>query len=205
MVNASAIEAEIRAILQGLEIAWEKGHKLLVVETESKGAMDLIMNPPLRHHILSRHLKRIRSIVNRNWTVKFNHQLREANKVADKLSNFALDTQKRALISTLTPVYFSNFIPPSNPLSCLPKPTDANSQNQKQRHQIPPAICSMAPTTTTSYSRRNLDSVLKSSIRSSNASCVVPPDRNSGPKLASSSLPATNPRIDLDVMSSEDA
>ncbi|MED6114955.1 hypothetical protein PIB30_085489, partial [Stylosanthes scabra] len=91
----------------GLEIAWAKEHKLIIVETDSKGALELIENPPLRHPSLSRTLRAIRRLIQRYWSVKVKHQLREANKVVDRLANLVLDTEETSLVLEHPPMDIS--------------------------------------------------------------------------------------------------
>ncbi|QHN95925.1 hypothetical protein S245_062926 [Arachis hypogaea] len=43
--SAKANEAEIEAINQGLELAWSKRIRNLIIESDSKGALDLIRKP----------------------------------------------------------------------------------------------------------------------------------------------------------------
>ncbi|MED6119818.1 hypothetical protein PIB30_015114 [Stylosanthes scabra] len=60
-----AIEAEIRAILQGVEVAWERNLKKIILESDSKSAIELIANPPQNYHLFTRMIRRIRNLANR--------------------------------------------------------------------------------------------------------------------------------------------
>ncbi|MED6145748.1 hypothetical protein PIB30_028108 [Stylosanthes scabra] len=61
-------------------------------ETDSMGAMNFIRDPPPCHPTLTRHVKKIGELINRDWTVLIQHKLCEGNQVADKLANSILDT-----------------------------------------------------------------------------------------------------------------
>ncbi|MED6212934.1 hypothetical protein PIB30_088261 [Stylosanthes scabra] len=62
-----AIEAEISAILQGVEVAWERNLKKIIVESDSRSAIELIANPPQNHPLFTRMLRRIKNLINKEW------------------------------------------------------------------------------------------------------------------------------------------
>ncbi|QHN91804.1 Putative ribonuclease H protein [Arachis hypogaea] len=92
MDNLKAIEVEIFTILEGLCIAWNRDIKKLIVELDSKRGLELTANPSQHHPTLTRAIRRITGLVKRNWKVKMQHVLREANKIADGMANFILDS-----------------------------------------------------------------------------------------------------------------
>ncbi|CAN1130924.1 Putative ribonuclease H protein At1g65750 [Linum perenne] len=60
------MRAELRGIIEGMSLAWDKGVRKLCIQTDSKAAV---------------------SILNRDWEVSIHHIFREANCAADYLAN----------------------------------------------------------------------------------------------------------------------
>ncbi|KAL4397659.1 hypothetical protein AHAS_Ahas01G0214000 [Arachis hypogaea] len=51
-------------------------------------------NPPKRHPTLTRPIRRIKELLNRNWQVPIQHIYREANQLADGIANLLLNQNK---------------------------------------------------------------------------------------------------------------
>ncbi|RYR53791.1 hypothetical protein Ahy_A06g029039 [Arachis hypogaea] len=94
LTYAKAIEVEVAAIREGLEIAWKKGFRRIELETDSQAAVNLMENPPKRHPTLTRPIRRIKELLNRNWQVRIRHIYREANQLADGIANLLLNQNR---------------------------------------------------------------------------------------------------------------
>ncbi|CAL1400519.1 unnamed protein product [Linum trigynum] len=88
--TGTAIEAELWGIYKGIDLAWNKEIKFLIIETDSQLALDLLnkrMNPT---HPLATLLRAIRRLIAQEWVVQLVHTYREGNRVADWLSKHSL-------------------------------------------------------------------------------------------------------------------
>ena len=79
------LEAELWGICEGLRLAWDSGFRLLEVESDSLGAVNLINNN--RGNLNVGHgrgiLRMILSCLQKDWLVKVSHTFREGNRLAD--------------------------------------------------------------------------------------------------------------------------
>ncbi|KAF7803041.1 hypothetical protein G2W53_042152 [Senna tora] len=87
--RGNALHAEIWGILQGLKIAWEKGYKKVIIESDSSLAIQLALGTNDQPHYIGQIIKDIHTLVNKDWTVKFSIVKRDFNTVADKLASWA--------------------------------------------------------------------------------------------------------------------
>ncbi|CAL1373122.1 unnamed protein product [Linum trigynum] len=90
MGNGTAIMAELWGILQGLQLAWKKGIRFLILESDSQLALDLIKNRTDAAHLHATILGLIRRLLAQGWVVQLAHTYREGNRVADWLSKHSL-------------------------------------------------------------------------------------------------------------------
>ncbi|KAF7816000.1 hypothetical protein G2W53_029969 [Senna tora] len=81
--------AELRGILDGLELLWNKGFRKVVIECDSKVALELVENGTTENHPCSGLVHQIRSLVDRNWDVNLVHAFREANQAADLMAKMS--------------------------------------------------------------------------------------------------------------------
>lgn len=82
---ADNMTAELWGILKGLELAWDPGQKRIILETDSKAALQLIQgagNESPHYNLVSQ----IRNLTNRSWNCRLQHAWREGNKYADWLA-----------------------------------------------------------------------------------------------------------------------
>ncbi|KAJ1415874.1 Ribonuclease H domain [Sesbania bispinosa] len=90
----NSLLAELLALKQGLELAWEKGHRRLIVETDSLEAIHLV-NSPNNHNLYCGDVVRhIQQMLRKDWQIQCTHVMREANLIADylaKLHNSGVD------------------------------------------------------------------------------------------------------------------
>ncbi|XVF10831.1 hypothetical protein REPUB_Repub07fG0217200 [Reevesia pubescens] len=85
----SAFQAELQAIQLGLSLAWVRGYRSLIVESDCREAVLKLLHPvldtdPHYHIILS-----CQSFLNKDWQCSINHCFREANTCADFLAKSA--------------------------------------------------------------------------------------------------------------------
>ncbi|CAL1384891.1 unnamed protein product [Linum trigynum] len=88
--TGSAILAELWGIHQGLLTAWNQNTQFLILETDSKLAIELIRKREDPVHPHSTILTAIRRLMAQNWVVQLVHTYREGNRAADWLSKHSL-------------------------------------------------------------------------------------------------------------------
>ncbi|CAL1410790.1 unnamed protein product [Linum trigynum] len=86
----SAILAELWGIFHGLSLAWNLGSRTLLLETDSRLAIELIEKRVDPLHPLATILTAIRRRLAQDWMVRLVHTYREGNRVADWLSKHSL-------------------------------------------------------------------------------------------------------------------
>ncbi|CAI0389520.1 unnamed protein product, partial [Linum tenue] len=82
----SILEAEVRAIRDGLSLLWSLGFRNVEVESDSQLAVHLIRSEKDLFHPLEALIADCRALLRQPWTTKFSHILREANAVADLMA-----------------------------------------------------------------------------------------------------------------------
>ncbi|CAL1407041.1 unnamed protein product [Linum trigynum] len=86
----SAVMAELWGLYHGLDIAWRHGCRTLMVESDSKLAIELVNNRTDPLHPYATLLAAIRRKIAQDWVVRLSHVYREGNRVADWLSKHSL-------------------------------------------------------------------------------------------------------------------
>ncbi|KAJ1424495.1 Ribonuclease H domain [Sesbania bispinosa] len=86
----SVLEAELPAVLYGMERAWSLRIPRLIVETDSINAVRLIMFGCNDTNPLFNIVQRIQDLMRKDWTVRIHHILHEANQPADVLAVITL-------------------------------------------------------------------------------------------------------------------
>lgn len=82
-------EIESRMILKGMEWAWTKGIRRLVIQSDSRNAINWIKNSANTFGTIRRVIEECQSWVRRNWDVELSHILREQNYAADAMAKTA--------------------------------------------------------------------------------------------------------------------
>lgn len=82
---ADNLTAEVHAIKHGVELAWDKGFKDVILESDSKCVLDLLTTPNNLHSLFPL-LAHITSLLDRSWNVKLQHSHREGNECANWLA-----------------------------------------------------------------------------------------------------------------------
>lgn len=83
---STSMHAEIWGAILKLSLAWELGHRDVIIQLDSKTLVDLIH----RGQVLARYapmFQKLWQILDRDWRAEVQHVLREANRSADYLAN----------------------------------------------------------------------------------------------------------------------
>ncbi|CAN1319812.1 Putative ribonuclease H protein At1g65750 [Linum perenne] len=87
----SVVRAEIKGIVDGMAIAWEKGIRKLRIQTDSQLAVKLLLSEENINHQHSSLVHTFQEFKARNWEITIEHVYREANNAADFLANMGHD------------------------------------------------------------------------------------------------------------------
>ncbi|CAN1334386.1 Putative ribonuclease H protein At1g65750, partial [Linum perenne] len=85
--NCSITRAELKAIVEGLKLAWSQGIRRVVIQTDLRAAVSILQQEDgntSQHAALVTEFRELRS---REWVLSLSHVYREANCVADFLAN----------------------------------------------------------------------------------------------------------------------
>ncbi|KDP35858.1 hypothetical protein JCGZ_10597 [Jatropha curcas] len=93
-----------------LSLAWSKGFRQVLVEMDSKSSLELISPPTSTNLKFSQKFSQIHELVHCSWTVHFEYCYREANKVAHRLANAGLLSEKGYHIVVHPPQIISDFL-----------------------------------------------------------------------------------------------
>ena len=85
--------AEIWAIYYSLVLAWQKGFRHILLESDSSSAISLIQKESIERHPFASVIKRVQYLLTREWVVHISHIFREANNAADFLANLGYSVQ----------------------------------------------------------------------------------------------------------------
>ncbi|CAN1126818.1 Putative ribonuclease H protein At1g65750 [Linum perenne] len=85
--TCSITRAELRGMLFGLQLAWERGHRRVIAQLDSAVAVDLLKaSGEITHHHAAE-VYQFRELLSRDWCIQVQHSYREANKAADSLAS----------------------------------------------------------------------------------------------------------------------
>ncbi|CAN1822238.1 Putative ribonuclease H protein At1g65750 [Linum perenne] len=87
----SITRAELRGSVEELTRAWDAGFRKVILQLDSKVAIALMSNSTETAHQHGMEVIQFRSMLRRDWTVKFIHFFREANFLVDYLTNKGYD------------------------------------------------------------------------------------------------------------------
>lgn len=118
--SCSVIHAELWGMLQGLQLAWEKGARFAVVESDSSTVVTLVNSCKSPPTVPSCLVQSIRRMCTQDWVIRITHVFWEANQVADWLANKALELDNAVhLFTDFPPWCFSLLGDISVVFSCL--------------------------------------------------------------------------------------
>ncbi|KAJ1409311.1 Ribonuclease H domain [Sesbania bispinosa] len=107
LAPTSILEAELLAILYGLELAWTRQFNKLLVEVDSTSAIRLVQLGCKNTHALFNTVSRIQHLVKRNWLVRFHHVFREANQPVGLFAAYGLSQDSSVNLFTKIPSFLS--------------------------------------------------------------------------------------------------
>lgn len=82
-------KAELWGILGGLSLAWDRGFRKVILESDSQLVVNMLSKPIATCHPLSSLVLQYNGFLRWNWSIQIHHVFREANFVADSLATFA--------------------------------------------------------------------------------------------------------------------
>ncbi|CAN0876421.1 Putative ribonuclease H protein At1g65750 [Linum grandiflorum] len=85
--SCSITRAELRAIVDGLQIAWSLGIRRIKVQSDSTAAIAILEKNSSLNHQHTILAMQFQELCSRNWGVHISHIYREANNAADYLAN----------------------------------------------------------------------------------------------------------------------
>ncbi|CAN1852510.1 Putative ribonuclease H protein At1g65750 [Linum perenne] len=83
----SIMRSELRAIVEGMKLAWTKGIRRLRIQTDSKAAVAMLSQPYNGNNQHASLIAQFYDLSSRDWQVSIHHIYREANYAADHLAN----------------------------------------------------------------------------------------------------------------------
>jgi ribonuclease HI len=106
------VGAELWAITNGLKLAWSKGFRKIILESDSSLAVDLITKNKIFIDKNYNLIMQARELLAKEWDIQVRHVYREANSMADWLANYGLT---RSFLDRFS-IYFND--PPAG-LYCI--------------------------------------------------------------------------------------
>ncbi|CAN1143628.1 Putative ribonuclease H protein At1g65750, partial [Linum perenne] len=79
--------AELRSVVEGLNLAWSSGFRRVAVQVDSLCAVQLLSNLAGSDHQHASIIAQFLELKQRDWTIDLQHIYREANFLADYLAN----------------------------------------------------------------------------------------------------------------------
>ncbi|CAI0548092.1 unnamed protein product, partial [Linum tenue] len=88
--TCSITQAELRGVVEGLQVAWDAGHRRVLVQLDFQCAVQLLQGETSDDHPYAACISRFRELCSRSWSVKVSHIYREGNVCADYLASRGL-------------------------------------------------------------------------------------------------------------------
>lgn len=89
---------ELMAIFRGLVMAWDMGYRVVECQSDSLDAVNLALSPPIARHLYEALLLDIRDMLERPWTMKLGHTLREGNACTDHLTKHGASQEQELVL-----------------------------------------------------------------------------------------------------------
>ncbi|CAN1315860.1 Putative ribonuclease H protein At1g65750 [Linum perenne] len=83
----SITRAELRGVVPGLQLAWDRGYRKVQLHIDSQCAVLLLQSDDRTDHLHAATIRRARELLHRDWEVHIRQVFRESNHVADHLAN----------------------------------------------------------------------------------------------------------------------
>ena len=89
--ECSSTQAELLVVMRGLIVAWNGGHRKVVVSVDSEVVLKLLEGDPPTNSPYIHIIRKCNALIQNNeWMVRIEHCYREANRAADWLANFGV-------------------------------------------------------------------------------------------------------------------
>ncbi|CAN1788050.1 Putative ribonuclease H protein At1g65750, partial [Linum perenne] len=85
--SCSITRAELRGVVSGLQLAWDRGYRKVQLQIDSQCAVLLLQSDDRTDHLHATTIRHARELLRRDWEVRIRHVYRESNHVADHLAN----------------------------------------------------------------------------------------------------------------------
>ncbi|CAN1807017.1 Putative ribonuclease H protein At1g65750 [Linum perenne] len=85
--SCTITRAELRGVVEGLNLAWNGGYRRVAVQVDSLCAVQLLSNPADSDHQHASIIAQFLELKQRDWVIELCHIYREANFLADFLAN----------------------------------------------------------------------------------------------------------------------
>ncbi|XP_028781415.1 uncharacterized protein LOC114737630 [Neltuma alba] len=92
--EGDALSAKLWTCLHGLKIAWDDGHRNVILESGATNVIELLNVEPKVCHADYNVLQEVRTLLSRNWNVRLGYVNRECNKAADFLAKRGLEAMQ---------------------------------------------------------------------------------------------------------------
>ena len=105
----NALEVELQAVFQGLNLVWKKGYRKVKLEVDSTLVKEWLSEDS-RVLQQSNLVYVCRQLLEREWTVEINHVYRECNQATDFLINVRVQQNEGLVEHVMTPAGLANIL-----------------------------------------------------------------------------------------------
>lgn len=100
----SCMKAELLGVMHGLLIAWNGGHRRVILTVDSVVVVRLLEGKTPSSSPYIHIVRKCQALINRNeWEVVVRHCYREANRATDWLANYGVALDRKILIMEAVP------------------------------------------------------------------------------------------------------
>ncbi|CAN1154137.1 Putative ribonuclease H protein At1g65750, partial [Linum perenne] len=85
--KCSITRAELRGVVSGLQLAWERGYRKIQLQLDSQCVVQLLQGEGLDDHAHAATISTATELLRRDWEVHIIHVYRESNHASDFLAN----------------------------------------------------------------------------------------------------------------------
>ncbi|KAJ8768982.1 hypothetical protein K2173_023977 [Erythroxylum novogranatense] len=93
--HTTSLLAELLALQHGMALAWQRGFRQLIVESDSQDVIRLVANPCLSSHPCLHVRDAIRTLLLHEWTCTIVHAFREGNRCTDLFAKHGATNRRR--------------------------------------------------------------------------------------------------------------
>ncbi|CAN1120779.1 Putative ribonuclease H protein At1g65750 [Linum perenne] len=108
--SCSVVRAEIKGIIEGMCLAWERGIRKLRIQSDSASAIRLLTEASWQKHQHWGLVCQFQELKSRSWELTIEHIYREANSAADFIANSGHDLELGTLVFCSPCIEFLNWI-----------------------------------------------------------------------------------------------